>query len=170
MQRTTRTAPAAGELHVLPLLPAEHNLHTRSRSAAAGVRSSRSSSRLAGPVPAMIAVSCAAAPGAVLSPCNVRPPAARCLCSVLLDSQVQAAHPRLRQMATALQSKGLRVRSFAFVRAVPLCPASCAELSMRTGLFVGRQRSASRSRPHSSAHSTCHRALARVSWPCSTTS
>lgn len=29
--------------------------------------------------------------------------------SVLLDAQVQAAHPRLRQMATALQSKGLRL-------------------------------------------------------------
>ena len=32
------------------------------------------------------------------------------VCSVLLDAQVQAAHPRLRQMATALQSKGLQVR------------------------------------------------------------
>ncbi|PRW56261.1 Oxoglutarate iron-dependent dioxygenase [Chlorella sorokiniana] len=29
--------------------------------------------------------------------------------SVLLDAQVQAAHPRLRQMAAALQSKGLRL-------------------------------------------------------------
>ena len=31
--------------------------------------------------------------------------------SVLLDAKVQAAHPRLRQMASALQSRGLRVRA-----------------------------------------------------------